>query len=96
MKLKGHDWTELGEYWLICKPSLSDKTAAQRIKQHLLDVCGTNTALKQTAKDVRTFLRALIKQENSYSTPVWKGLLAVKDDETLLKFTIELLECMWT
>lgn len=49
------------------------------------------------AETVREFLRTLHDESAKvdYWTPVWDGLLQVKNDETLLKATIALLEHMW-
>lgn len=93
--LRGIDWTELGVLWGF-KESLSDKAMSRKIKQYIVDSYHSEALTNKAAGDVRKFLKLLIKNSWGYGKPVWKGLLAVKDNYTLLQFTRELLESMWS
>lgn len=44
----------------------------------------------------KEFLSKIAEFEHDFGSPVWKGLLEVKDDDTFLSFFIDLLPRMWT
>lgn len=89
---KGIDWSELSERWGL-NLELEDHLLSELTIKHMLqgEPC-------ELAQDIRAFLEALCKQSENwdYCSPVWNGLLEVEHDETLIKFTTQLLECMWT
>ena len=54
--------------------------------------------MKKMANDIRAFCRALVDQNHTYMTPVWKGLSEVENDWSLITFIImdsPILPAMW-
>lgn len=101
-KWKGFDFIELAVKWKLKK--LKD-TEPEDIKKWLwengvVSAYDKNNDKKQKsiAKDIRGYLKALIKSSKKldYQWPLWEGLANVKHDETLIKFTIDLIDHMWT
>jgi hypothetical protein len=45
--------------------------------------------------EMREFLTALIGQDHTYVTPLWKGLLAIECDWTFAKYFVKLIRNMW-
>ena len=67
---------------------------------HFVSVGGEGRELdaKKAAQVLRGYLAALATcaEEDGYDGPVWRGLLAVEDDYTLLSFASMLVGRMWT
>jgi hypothetical protein len=93
-KFKGWDYTELSEKWGL------KNAKASGIKDYITDVfhIRDEKQIKGVVKDVRDYLKALIKcsKKNDFKWPLWEGLLNITDDETLLQYTCNLVEGMWT
>ncbi len=104
-KFKGGDWTELSERWGIDTENLHDDLVQEETEKYMMAAIGDKKKRTKVVKDLREFLTKLVetsKQWGDYSQHVWQGLLniPVDDDkdageETLIKFTCELLGCMW-
>lgn len=45
--------------------------------------------------DMRRYLETLVKLNIVCKTPLWKGLLKIKDDEVFLGYYCKLLRGMW-
>jgi hypothetical protein len=45
--------------------------------------------------EMREFLTALAGQEHTCVSPLWKGLLAIEDDWTFVKYFVKLIRDMW-
>lgn len=96
MEFKGYDWTELAKCFGLFENEYEDELTLKKTKDYLVTNHFSNT--EYLAKEIRRFLFELYKnclQSKRYSTPVWKGLLNIEDDFTLIKYTIILLEYMW-
>ena len=66
--------------------------------KHYIDSLFTHMESRPRAKfckEVRIFLPELIKQEHTYWTPIWKGLLAIEEDFTFLQAVSCLIDHMW-
>lgn len=94
---QGVDWRELSERWGIdFKNDLTDDECLNETASYIIQsVPYKDKRQKKVARDIRSFLKKLIKWDNTYKTPVWEGLLKVENDETLLTFTYHLLQDMW-
>jgi len=95
-KFKGFDWTELSKV-LKLDLDISDKLLLRETQKILLSAIAHSNE-KKVAKLIKKFLQALHKESKriNYSAPLWKGMLKIKSDETLIKHTVELLDSMWT
>ncbi len=97
----GNDWTELAEAWgcsTDCEEHVNLLFAQQKLKRAL----GDKDKCKIIAKDIRAYLKALIKS-NSYGcdNSLWQGLIGIRGkdagyDETLIQYTRILLTSMWS
>ena len=104
-EFKGWDYTELGNAWGILNDEMDDQEAEATITNYIrkirIDGMGSpedseeNKKLKSLANDIREFLKALSNCKG-YETPVWKGMIKIKDDWALAGFTINNLTNMWT
>lgn len=104
-EFKGWDYTELGYCWGIINKDMDDQEAGATIENYLskigADGMGASKnseerkVLQSVANDIREFLKVL-SQYKTYEAPVWKGMLKVKSDWTLVKFTINNFYNMWT
>ncbi|RJQ25738.1 hypothetical protein C4577_05070 [Candidatus Parcubacteria bacterium] len=98
MKFKGWDWTELTKAFRIKVKGKDDDQLLQETKDYLHN-CLYNGSKKEKkcADTVREFLKALYKDSRKwdYRYPLWKGLGEIKHDETLIIYTVRLLEDMW-
>lgn len=104
-KFRGDDWTELAERWK-CEHD-DEGVVIAMCRAHMSSTLGNAKAMAKVAKDIREYLSALVRTEQShYECPIWRGMLEIKKhpndennqyaDETLIKYTLELLPCMWT
>ena len=95
VKYKGWDFTEIGEPLGIKVPDgMLDDSAY--IQEWLWDN-GWETHFepkKAVIKECRKFLKALSKAKN-YEQPMWKGILAIKDNFSFMRFFINNLPYMW-
>lgn len=78
-----------------------EEVLAEKIKQHIyknLDYDVGRFKDKQMRVDLEDFLKALIKESEKidYNTPVYKGILAVENDETFAKWICSNLETLWS
>lgn len=99
MDLKGIDWTELSKHFGIIDNDYEcwkDDKVLRKTRKFLQDKLFTDQEI-QVEIVLRMFLEKLY--ENSIgikeNAPIWKGLLEVKGDFTLIKYSIILLEHMW-
>lgn len=96
MNFKGYDWTELTECFGLFDKELEDEMLLQKTRNYLVSKHFSDG--DYLAGEIRCFLRMLYQnclKAQRYNTPIWKGLLDVKDDFTLIKYTIILLDVMW-
>ncbi len=97
MNFDGIDWTELSKFFGLFDESDDDETVLKKTKEYLLEN-HFPYANDTVADTIRLFLVALhdrCLKDGRYSTPIWNGLLEVRDNRTLIKYTIILLEHMW-
>ncbi|MEM5592869.1 hypothetical protein AAHH67_15880 [Niallia circulans] len=76
-----------------------EEVLAQKIKNYIwdnLDEDGFKNP--QIRTDINNFLKALIEEseETDYSNPVYKGILAVEDDNTFAQWICGTLEKLWS
>ena len=45
---------------------------------------------------IRNYIKALLTYEGNYYGPVWKAMLEIEDDFTLLQITHDMIPNMWT
>lgn len=72
-----------------------EEVLAEKIKSYIHEhISGEN----KVREDMNRFLEALIKESegHDYSAPAYKGILAIKDDETFAQWFVYNLEKMWT
>ncbi len=84
---------ELVEYWKIKYTDKdSDDIILEKTRKHML-----KSDEAKISKDIRNFLKKLSSgsKKIDYSFPVWEGMLKIEHDETLIRFAVELLPCMW-
>lgn len=96
MIYKGYDWTELGIRFNLL--SEKDFESNNYNEDQLLEDMQTylrRNADAETVQHLREHLTLLVEHDNSYKTPVWEGLLNVKDDFTLIRISIPLIPYMW-
>lgn len=96
-KFHGNDWTELSEALGVTIGKKGDKTLLKET-QKILSSSMMQPNEKEVAVTIRRFLRVLAKVSNriDYNAPVWEGLLKLKKDSTLIRYTAILLDDMWT
>lgn len=99
MEFEGVDWTELSIYFEIVKQDYDggqDEKVLLLTKDFLQSVLMSDRET-EVANGIRQFLTKLYNNsiEYKHNAPIWKGLLEVNDDFTLIKYTILLLEHMW-
>lgn len=98
MNWKGWGYEELSDAWNIKGEynELPEKISKYMLESMSLDE--DDELQKKTAKDLREFLLKLADNEEKigYTAPLWRGLAAIEDDQTLLKYASELVEHMWS
>ena len=75
---------------------MQEDITLEKTKDYLADNHFSNTEF--LAGEIRKFLYILYEnclQAKRYNSPIWKGMLEIVDDWTLIKYTIVLLEHMW-
>ena len=94
-KFEGWDWTELGTAWNLydLNNNIKDEDAANLIKQYIVDNYDQNNTI---IEDMKLFLQEIVDGDTLYETPLFKGLLEIKNNEVFVKYYCELLEYMWT
>lgn len=95
-EFKGWDYEELGDCWKLFKKFNADIDTDKIIIDYLRNE--GDKKKKIIARDIRLFLTRVLSQgiNVGYWAPVWRGLLEIKDDYTLIQVTIPLLPYMWT
>jgi hypothetical protein len=91
----GRDWTEISKHFGIdCN---NEQEALIKTKAYINSVLMTDKE-NVVASEIRVFVKALHeKAEGKFdNAPLWKGLLEMKNDYTLLKYTSILIEHMWS
>lgn len=97
-KFQGCDWTELCDFWNIKIPKDAydeeeRKPLIEFIQSHY---DGYNDKYDEhIIEGCKSYLKALIKNDRCYSTPLWQGLLQIKDNTTFMQYFIWLLPSMW-
>lgn len=104
-QFKGWDWTELGYAWNILNKEMDDEESETIITDYMNKIVSEametpddsvqNIKLMLMVKDIREFLEVLSSYK-TYEAPVWKGILQVKSDYMLVRFTVVNLRNMWT
>ncbi|TQR33947.1 hypothetical protein [Brevibacillus brevis] len=99
MQFEGIDWTELSIYFEVVEQNYDggqDEKVLNLTKDFLRSTLMSDREA-EVANGIRQFLTKLYKNsiEHKHNAPIWKGLLEVNDDFTLIKYTILLLEHMW-
>lgn len=76
---------------------LNEQLELDAVRKYMHDSFHNGTK-GQVVEDLREFIAALYEEseKNDYQSPVWKALLELENDETLIKFTSLLLPMMWT
>lgn len=98
---KGHDFLELADYWGIDTEKEDDEIIQemiQKIEGAVVQLRFLPNSSNEVANDLRSFVQALwtTTQEHDFpESPIWEGLLKIKDDDTFLQFCIPLLRNMW-
>jgi hypothetical protein len=109
-KLKGWDWTELFSLWpestkvKWTKPTPSNLLIdeIEQIKWLEDKIIGLREGIINQKKDrnrikmCRKFVSLLVKNDTSFSKPIFKGLSKIKDDMTFLDYLSVLLPYLWT
>jgi len=97
MKYQGYDWAELAREFGTFAGDCLDEITLEKTRQYLLENHFTDNNA-YVADEIRLFLTQLydvcLKAEDD-AAPIWRGLLEVKDDFILVKYTYVLLEHMW-
>lgn len=99
MTFKGVGWTELSNYFGILEGDCekdSETVILEKTREYLFASLLTDRE-KEVADVVRAFLEKLYNNSKGIkeNAPVWKGLLEIKGDFTLIKYSGILLEYMW-
>jgi hypothetical protein len=102
---KGFDFTEIAQRFGILPEGdlenveYDDDNIVPLIQDHISQRVRENLHLStfdsKEEKELREHLTLLIGHGNSYQTPVWEGLLNVKDTHTFLQMCIPLIGYMW-
>ena len=97
---KGWGYDELAERWGLpheWKREGDDEKIAKRISEFMLKSLNSKNE-KQIAKDLRKFLLKLADCEDrvGFYAPLWRGLVAIENDECLLKAASLLVRKMWS
>lgn len=96
MTYKGFDYSEIAQrFGLLPEGDLEnveydENNLVPLIQDHISANMGP-----ETEKELREHLTLLIGHDNTYQTPVWEGLLKVKDTHTFLQMCIPLIGYMW-
>lgn len=77
--------------------NFNEQSELEAVRKYMHDSFYNGTK-DQIAKDLREFITVLYEESEKidYQSPVWKALLELEDDGTLIKFTSLLLPMMWT
>ena len=95
-RFKGWDFSELAECFEINVPEDSIDEGVLLIQEYLEKHLEFGSSkLKENAKVMRRFLKKLIKEDHSYITSVWAGIVEVEDDFSLIQISIPLIGYMW-
>ena len=97
MEFEGFDWTELTIAFGLYNESDDNEIVLKKTKDYLIEsyLPKANSVVADT---IRAYLGALFdrcSKVGSYSTPLWRGLMQIEDDRTLIKYTVALLEYLW-
>lgn len=95
---EGKDWTELSLHFGVIDEKYSGENDVEilvKTKNFLESIIRSNRE-KEVANGIRQFLNLLYQNTEGYkeSAAIWKGMLEMKHDFNLIKYTIKLLECM--
>jgi len=97
MEFEGFDWTELTIAFGIYNESDENEIIIKKTKDYLIENY-LPTANGEVADTIRSYLGALFdrcSKVGRYSAPLWRGLIQIEDDRTLIKYTAVLLEHLW-
>ncbi len=99
MTFEGVDWTELSKCFGIIGEDFQgnkEEVILEETREYLYQSFLTDRE-KEVADTIRVFLERLYENSKGVkeNAPVWKGLLEIKDDFTLIKYSGILLEYMW-
>jgi hypothetical protein len=100
-KLKGWNFQELGEIIGIKFDWMYDEYHADIIRKEWWDKISFRNKFHEEnvakiTEYTKRYIALVIKQDNSYMTPLWKALLKIKHDEEFLKAVMANLEMLWT
>ncbi|WP_438449322.1 hypothetical protein [Gorillibacterium sp. sgz5001074] len=98
MSFDGKDWMEISTYFGICENSLlNEEDILKKTREFLGSALYDSDAEEKVAEVIRNFLTALYTRcsKGKHTGPLWKGLLEIEDNFTLIKYTCILLEHMW-
>ncbi|MFJ7976657.1 hypothetical protein ACIQZI_13290 [Peribacillus sp. NPDC096379] len=78
-----------------------EEVLAEKVRRHILSSLDKETGDfkdKQIRIDLNEFLKALIIQSKKvdYAYPIYEGILAVEDDDTLARWICNSLESLWS
>lgn len=93
MRFKGHDYTELIEYFNLRRCDDDDREA-----QWLQAFLNANQEKDEVVAACREYVDSLAEQceKYCYSGPLWRGLLAVEDDITFIQYFSHLVSMAWS
>jgi len=99
----GFDYTELSEAWNIPSYTYSIyndikplECFLKEIKYKAFGKTDNNFVIRKVSKDIRLYLKKMLEySDSSYYNPIWKGLIKVESDITLIILVIDLLKHMW-
>lgn len=88
---KGYDWSELAQRFGLVEDlyDCQEEDLLAKIKDFIL-----KNAI-EAEPHLREHLALLIKHNNTYQTPVWEGLLKIKNNHTFISMCIPLIGLMW-
>jgi hypothetical protein len=97
-RFKGWGAEELCEVWGI--PVEPWETHKERLAVYMHEAMSwdENDHTKKVAADLREFLGVLADEEEhiGFYAPLWRGLIAIEHDSTMLKIAAKLVDHMWS
>jgi hypothetical protein len=102
VEYKGYDYTELYPALGIGTDDTSTNMQQARAKMSdlfansMMDREGGKEALSAFAIELRRYLTVLAEVDPGFAGPLWKGLVAIEDDESLIQYFLPLMTKAWS
>jgi len=102
MEYPGFDWSELGVRFGLITPeqhedsSYDEDKLLEEIKAYIeKNTHPVNGVSQEMVRHLKEHLTLLIEHDNTYNSPLWKGLMGIENHHTFCNMCVPLIEYMW-